>query len=85
MTVQLDQLGVGEAATVVFLQNQGAIRRRLRDIGLIEGTVVKCIGRSPCGDPSAYWIRGAVFAIRAADASRIGVEKRSSEEAEKWA
>jgi len=80
MTIRLDQLGVGESATVRVLQNQGAIRNRLRDIGLIEGTVVACIGRSPCGDPSAYRIRGSVFAIRASDASKIGVEKERTED-----
>ena len=80
MTVQLDQLDIGESATVVSLQRTGEIHRRLRDIGLVEGTVVECIGRSPCGDPSAYRIRGAVFAIRAIDAAGIGVEMHFAKE-----
>ena len=47
------------------------MRRRLLDIGLIENTDVECLGRSPAGDPSAYLIRGAVIAIRAADCRDI--------------
>ena len=43
------------------------MRRRLQDIGLIEGTVVECVGKSPLGDPCAYVIRGAVIALRSED------------------
>ena len=49
------------------------IRRRLLDMGLIRNTVVQCLGRSPGGDPSAFLIRGAVIAIRAADSQHIWV------------
>ena len=49
------------------LRVHGSMRRRLLDIGLVEGTRVECVGVSPLGDPSAYLIRGAVIAIRAAD------------------
>ena len=61
----------GERATVCALTNEGSMRRRLADIGLIENTEVECLGRSPMGDPSAYLIRGAVIAIRAEDGRRI--------------
>lgn len=47
------------------------MRRRLQDIGLIEGTRVKCLQRSPFGDPAAFWIRGAVFALRQEDSDAI--------------
>ena len=47
------------------------MRRRLQDIGLVKNTCVRCLGRSPGGDPSAYLIRGAVIAIRAADCRDI--------------
>lgn len=48
--------------------------RRLKDLGLVKGTKVKCVLRSPLGDPSAYVIRGAVVAIREEDASGVVVE-----------
>ena len=61
----------GEKAVVAELQMEGGMRRRLQDIGLIKGTAVECLGRSPGGDPSAYLIRGAVIAIREEDSASI--------------
>lgn len=67
----LSDIHPGEKATVSALRTEGSMRRRLLDIGLIENTDVECLGRSPAGDPSAYLIRGAVIAIRAADCRGI--------------
>ncbi len=67
----LHTLKIGEQGYVQKLCCEGGIRRRLLDIGLIEGTMVTCVGRSPSGDPIAYRIRGAVIAIRNADAANI--------------
>lgn len=67
MNLTLDCLPVGERAVVEELTTTGAMRRRFLDIGLCGGTTVKCVGRSPMGDPSAYLIRGAVIAIRSRD------------------
>ena len=67
----LSDIRPGETATVSALRTEGSMRRRLLDIGLIENTDVECLGRSPAGDPSAYLIRGAVIAIRAADCRDI--------------
>ena len=61
----------GARAVVSTLETTGSMRRRLLDIGLVENTEVECLGRSPCGDPSAYLIRGAVIAIRAQDARGV--------------
>lgn len=63
----LNDLNPGEYAKVGKLCSTGSMRRRLLDIGLIENTEVKCLGRSPGGDPSAFLIRGAVIAIRSED------------------
>ncbi len=63
----------GERAVVRCLGGPGETRRRLQDIGLISGTVVECVGHSPLGDPAAYRIRGAVMALRRADACRVEV------------
>ncbi len=71
--IRLDEMRPGEIAIVRALHTEGTLRRRLQDIGLIEGTVVECIGRSPSGDPHAYLIRGAVIAIRAANGKEIMV------------
>ena len=71
----LSQLQTGEMAKVTRLDVTGAIRRRLHDIGLIEGTKVKCVLKSPLGDPKAYEIRGALIAIREEDTSKIYCKK----------
>ena len=66
----------GESGMVHRLLLSGSMRRRLLDIGLVEGTEVECLGRSPGGDPSAYLIRGAVIAVRAEDARKVLIERR---------
>ena len=61
----------GRSAVVVRLCACGNMRRRLLDLGLVEGARVECIGTSPLGDPSAYMIRGAVIALRSEDSRKI--------------
>ncbi len=61
----------GQTAQIQNLHASGSIRRRLQDIGCLENTLVKCLGRSPLGDPSAFLIRGAVIAIRKNDSKEI--------------
>ena len=50
------------------------ILRRLLDIGVISGTRVKCVLKSPLGDPTAYLIRGAVMALRKEDCLDVMVK-----------
>lgn len=64
----------GERAVVHALGAEGDLRRRLQDIGLIQGTVVLCLGRSPLGDPTAYRIQGATMALRRGDAKKVEVK-----------
>ncbi|MBS7224831.1 MAG: ferrous iron transport protein A [Clostridiaceae bacterium] len=69
----LAQIAPGHTVRVRKLHLSGAIRQRLLDLGLIEGTRVQCLNRSPAGDPTAYLIRGAVIALRGKDSSKIEV------------
>lgn len=69
----LDRLKDGESAYVVQLDNDASMRRRLADLGLIPGTRVTCLYRSPAKDPAAYLIRGAVIALRGVDARQVRV------------
>jgi ferrous iron transport protein A len=71
----LNTLKEGQSARVAGLTADGPMRRRLLDIGLIEGTKVECLQKSPAGDPVAYAIRGAVIALRAEDSRTILMEK----------
>ena len=67
----LSALPEGKGARVRALRLTGGMRRRLQDLGLVTGTRVTCIQRAAAGDPAAYLIRGAVIALRQADAARI--------------
>lgn len=69
----LSTLSVGETATVEHLYTKGSMRRRLQDIGLVDGTRIECVLKSAGGDPTAYLIRGAVIAIRCEDSSTVMV------------
>ena len=70
----LHQVREGQTALVREVRSTGSIQRRLLDIGLVEGTPVSCLQKSPAGDPVAYLIRGAVIAIRKEDSANILVE-----------
>ena len=67
----LTDLKIGETAKVNKLSLTGSMRRRVQDIGLIEGTEVECVLKSPGGDPIAYQIRGAIIALRNEDSLNI--------------
>jgi len=72
--IPLNLLPLGSCAKVKELTAIGNTRRRMLDLGLIKGTKVQAINRSPSGDPVAYFFRGAVIALRSEEASRIIVE-----------
>lgn len=70
----LNDLAPGESAVIDRLATKGSMRRRLLDIGLINDTLVECVGRSAGGDPTAFLIRGAVIAIRSEDCKNIYIK-----------
>lgn len=73
--MKLCDLTPGETAYVAQLLLTGEMQRRLLDLGLIGGTPVTCLGRSPGGDPACYLIRGAMIALRDIDTRRILVSR----------
>ena len=77
---RLSELEIGASATVTGLSAQlrGPARRRLLDLGLVPGTVVRAEIRSPAGDPVGYRIRGAVIALRHDQASEVRIEREPS-------
>lgn len=75
--ISLAEMQPGQEARINGIRATGSIRRRLLDIGLVNGTDIKCVGRSPAGDPLAFYIRGAVIAIRSEDCSKIFAEINS--------
>jgi ferrous iron transport protein A len=71
--IPLNQLPIGKKASVSRLLSDGATRKRLLDLGIIDGTEIQPLYRSPSGNPVAYWIRGAVIALRFDVSDRIMV------------
>lgn len=70
----LRQVSIGETATVVKLHGEGAIRRRIMDMGITKGTEVYVRKVAPLGDPLELTVRGYELSIRKADADFIEVE-----------
>ena len=73
----LSALREGESAYVTEVNAGPAMDRRLTGLGLVRGTRVTCVLRSPAGDPCAYLIRGALIALRQADAEGVALERRT--------
>ncbi|MBE6596065.1 MAG: ferrous iron transport protein A [Ruminococcaceae bacterium] len=73
--IPLSELPIGTVCKVVSVDVDNRELRRFSDLGIVEGTMMKSLMVSPLGDPVAYLIRGAVFAIRREDSSRITVER----------
>lgn len=73
--IPLNDLEIGKRALVSSLISEGLERRRMLDLGLIKGTVIEAVQMSPFGDPVAYFIRGALIALRSEDARKIIVTK----------
>lgn len=78
-TVLMKDLQVGQAGTVHGIYLSGSMRRRMQDIGLIKGTRVECVGRSPLKDPAAFLIKGAVIAVRNGESEKITVSVEEKE------
>lgn len=65
---------VGDTVRVVKLHGEGAVKRRIMDMGLTKGVDVKIRKVAPLGDPIEVNVRGYELSIRKADAEMIEVE-----------
>lgn len=72
--IRMSQLDESEVGYITRVNAKGDIRRRLFDLGLIEGTKVECLFKSPHGDPAAFGVRGAVIALRREDSETIQID-----------
>lgn len=70
----LKDVKVGENAVIVKLHGEGAVKRRIMDMGLTKGTQVFIRKVAPLGDPIELSVRGYELSIRKADAESIEVE-----------
>jgi ferrous iron transport protein A len=65
---------IGETVTVVKLHGEGAVKRRIMDMGLTRGTEVTVQKVAPLGDPIELTVRGYQLSIRKADAEMVEVK-----------
>ncbi len=74
MTTQtLADITPGSTGMVTAVHSEGPERRRMMDLGIVPGTVIRAEMRSPMGDPVAYRVRGALIALRREQARLIEV------------
>ena len=70
----LRQVKVGETVKVVKLHGEGAVKRRIMDMGLTKGIEVHIRKVAPLGDPVEVTVRGYELSLRKADAEMIEIE-----------
>ena len=74
MVTNLREVKVGQTCTVKKLHGEGAVKRRIMDMGLTKGVEVFVRKVAPLGDPMELTIRGYELSIRKADAEMVEVE-----------
>ena len=70
----LREVNIGETVTVKKLHGEGAVKRRIMDMGITKGVEVYVRKVAPLGDPIAITVRGYELSLRKADAQMIEVE-----------
>lgn len=70
----LREVPIGSTAKVVKIHGEGAVRRRIMDMGLTKGVDVTVRKVAPLGDPIQLNVRGYELSIRKADAEMVEVE-----------
>ena len=70
----LRDASIGQTVKVVKLHGEGAVKRRIMDMGVTKGTEIYVRKVAPLGDPVEVTVRGYELSIRKADAETIEVE-----------
>lgn len=71
----LKEIKTGQSVLVVKLHGEGAVRRRIMDMGITKGAEVYVRKVAPLGDPIEITVRGYELTLRKADAEMIEIEK----------
>lgn len=70
----LKDVAIGQTCKIVKLHGEGALKRRIMDMGLTKGTEVLVRKVAPLGDPMELAVRGYELSVRKGDAEFIEVE-----------
>ena len=71
--ISLDKLKINENGIIYNIDSKLDLKRRLEDLGITKGSIIKYEFTSPFNDPKAYLIKGCIIAIRNEDAKKIMV------------
>ena len=74
---KLSELKPGEKAIIVKVQGNGALKRRLLDMGLVRGTKIEMVRESPLGDPLEFLVKGYNLSLRRVECENVYVEVKS--------
>ncbi|MFN8528548.1 MAG: FeoA family protein [Anaerolineae bacterium] len=74
MAYTLDQLTPGAKARVARIGGQGAVRRRLMDMGVVRGVEIELIKAAPLGDPLEFRLLGYHLSLRKSEAQLVEIE-----------
>ena len=77
----LKEVKIGETVRVLKVGGEGAIKRRIMDMGITKGVEIRVRKVAPLGDPVEITVRGYELTLRAADAGNIQVVALEEEEA----
>jgi ferrous iron transport protein A len=72
--VPLDQLRIGQRASIGHIQGDDALVQRLLEMGLLEGEEIEVLGFAPFGDPMEIRLRDYRLSLRRSEAARIVVQ-----------
>ena len=70
----LNEVKIGETVVVKKLHGEGAVKRRIMDMGITKGTEIYLRKVAPLGDPIELTVRGYELSVRKEDAKMIDVE-----------
>ena len=74
MVTNLREVPVGQTARVLKLRGEGAVKRRIMDMGITKGVEIKVVKIAPLGDPMELNVRGYELSIRKSEAESIEVQ-----------
>ena len=70
----LNEVRLNEEVIINKINCTGNIKRRILDLGMIEGTKIKPVLKSPLGDPTAYEVRGSIISLREEESKSIEIK-----------
>lgn len=80
----LNEVDLDKEVKIKTINCSPNIKKRILDLGIIEGTKIKPVLRSPLGDPTAYEVRGSIISLREEESKKIYVFKEKNKRDEEF-